>query len=266
MKKIYQTQITTLDSLIPYPDNAKNHDPEQVALLAGRIIVEGFNQPIVVDKDMVIVKGHGRRLAAIKAGLKEVPVIVLDDLSPVEIKAARLADNIIAERSSYDNEKLSLEIEGLKEIDFDIKEIGFDDSTLHKMDLSSLSESGEATDSDSGDESNYTRKIETPIYEPTGEQPDVADLYETDKVGRILEKIELIEDMPETLTNFLRLAAYRHTVFKYDKIAEYYAHAPAEIQDLMEQSALVIIDFNRAVEDGYVRMSEELRGAYAEQK
>jgi DNA modification methylase len=133
--KNYATKLVDLDTLIPYPDNPKLHDDEQVALLAGRISKEGFNQPIVVDPDMVIVKGHGRRLAATKLGLEKVPVIVLDDLTKAEIKAARLADNAILQRTGYDNEKLKLEIEGLGELDIDLFDVGFDDNFLGTLEV-----------------------------------------------------------------------------------------------------------------------------------
>ena len=117
---IYSTVVVDLDSLIPYPDNPKNHDDEQIALLAGRIAKEGFNQPIVVDENNVIVKGHGRRLAAQKLNLKKVPVVVLEGLSPAEVKAARLADNQIPIKTDYDQDKMKLELEGLVDLDIDL--------------------------------------------------------------------------------------------------------------------------------------------------
>ena len=64
--------------------------------------------------------------------------------------------------------------------------------------------------------------------------------------------------MPAEVKSFLTAAAARHTVFRYDKIAEYYAHAPAEVQRLMETSALVIIDFDQAIELGFVKMTKDI--------
>jgi hypothetical protein len=65
--------------------------------------------------------------------------------------------------------------------------------------------------------------------------------------------------------NFLIDAAKRHTVFNYEKIADYYAHASKEMQQLMERSALVIIDFEKAIEYGYVKLSDDIRKQYLEE-
>jgi ParB-like chromosome segregation protein Spo0J len=79
-------------SLTPYSNNAKTHPVEQVDKIAASIASFGFDQPIVVDGDGVIIKGHGRREASLRLGLDNVPVLVRTDLSVAEIKAARLAD------------------------------------------------------------------------------------------------------------------------------------------------------------------------------
>ena len=85
---------------------------------------------------------------------------------------------------------------------------------------------------------HYTHKITSPVYEPKNEKPDLS-----------------------TLTDSGRTDA-RHTVFDYAKIADYYAHASKEMQELMEDSALVIIDFGKAIEKGYIRLSDEIRNEY----
>ena len=68
--------------------------------------------------------------------------------------------------------------------------------------------------------------------------------------------------MPDDVRRFLNMAADRHRVFQYAKIADYYTHATPEVQELMEQSALVIIDFEKAIEEGYARVSDSMREAY----
>jgi DNA modification methylase len=133
--KNYTSKLINLDSIIPYPDNPKIHDDEQIALLAGRIAKEGFNQPIVVDHNMVIVKGHGRRLAATKLGLEKVPVVVLNDLTKAEIKAARIADNQVSLLTGYDDTRLKLELEGLAELDISLDDLGFKLDDLDDLDL-----------------------------------------------------------------------------------------------------------------------------------
>jgi len=89
-------KLTPIADIKPYDNNVKKHDEAQVAGIAESIKKFGWDQPIVVDKDMVIIKGHGRRLAALKLGLGGVPVLIRDDLTPDQVRAARLADNRVA--------------------------------------------------------------------------------------------------------------------------------------------------------------------------
>lgn len=112
-----------------------------------------------------------------------------------------------------------------------------------------------------GKDNAYTKKIQAPIYEPKGEKPSLGELMDQKKTMELSAEIEST-DIPEELKTFLRAAAHRHTVFNYEKIAEYYAHAPADIQALMEKSALVIIDFGKAIENGFVAMTKEIAEAY----
>lgn len=86
----------------------------------------GFDQPIVVDKDMVIIKGHGRLLAHKKLGSELIPIVMRDDLSTALVKASRIADNKSNE-SEWDLDLLAIEFDDLKELDFDLELTGFDD-------------------------------------------------------------------------------------------------------------------------------------------
>ena len=126
-----QIKQIPLDDIKPYQNNAKSHPQSQIDLLVKQI-AEGFDQPIVVDKNMVIIKGHGRRLAAMQMGLKTVPVIVRDDLTPQQVKAARIADNKLAE-TDWDMELLAQELEALDVGGFDLLDLGFDDSELEGL-------------------------------------------------------------------------------------------------------------------------------------
>lgn len=104
----------------------------------------------------------------------------------------------------------------------------------------------------------YTRAIEAPAYTPTLEEPPpITELMNPDRYKALLLEIDN-STLPEEEKDFLRVAASRHIVFSYDKIAEYYAHASKELQELMEDSALVIIDFSRAIELGFTQLSEEI--------
>jgi ParB-like chromosome segregation protein Spo0J len=117
--------------LIPYTNNPKEHPDEQVQKIASSIKNYGFDQPIVVDEDNEIIKGHGRLQAAELLGMETVPVLRRDDLTDAEKKAARIADNKSAE-SPWDDDLLSLEVEQVAD-DFDPVELGFDDDELDDL-------------------------------------------------------------------------------------------------------------------------------------
>jgi len=114
------------------------------------------------------------------------------------------------------------------------------------------------------DEQKYTTKIGAPIYEPKNKQPHILELVDKSKTHRLMKEIDQ-SNLSYEEKNFLIDAAKRHSVFNYEKIADYYAHASPEMQHLMERSALVIIDFNKAIEYGYIQLSDEIRKQYLEE-
>lgn len=130
-------------TLTPYANNAKIHTTEQIDKIAGQISAFGFDQPIVVDKEFVIIKGHGRREAALRLGLKQVPVVVAEHLDEYQTKAARIADNKVAE-ADYDEDKLKFDLGTLQHHDFNLKLTGFDlgeiDKLLEDSDVTSTDE------------------------------------------------------------------------------------------------------------------------------
>lgn len=121
----FTVEMKPPNSLIPYIHNPKAHPETQIKKIAGSLAEYKFDQPIVVDKDLVIIKGHGRLQAALALGLEAVPVIVRRDLTPAQAKAARLADNKVAESAWFEGE-LGLEMQSLKEMDFDLNLTGFE--------------------------------------------------------------------------------------------------------------------------------------------
>jgi DNA modification methylase len=118
-----------INSVIPYVNNTKKHPSEQVDKIAGSIAEFGFDQPIVVDGEGVVIKGHGRLLASRKLNLSQVPVLVRTDLTPMQVKAARIADNRVAE-SEWDDEMLRIELGELKDMNFDLSLTGFEAKEL----------------------------------------------------------------------------------------------------------------------------------------
>jgi hypothetical protein len=103
----------------------------------------------------------------------------------------------------------------------------------------------------------YTTKIKLPIYEPSEKKPDLVSLSDDKKVVSLVNEIQS-SGLPTDEKRFLIDAAQRHRVFNYRKIADYYSHSGPEMRRLMEKSALVIIDLNAAIENGYVRLTREL--------
>ena len=237
MKQI-EIKYKSIKDLKPYKKNAKKHPKEQIERIANSIKEFGFTQPVIIDKDNYVVAGHGRILGAKKAGVKNIPTVCLEDLTEEQIKAYRLVDNKTNE-SAWDEVLLSQELEELQE-SITMSLFGFD-----------LAEEIEK------EESKYSMEINIPHYEIKGEMPDLSELVDKTKTNELLNNIKE-SNVPEEIKKFLRLGAYRHLKFNYSKIAEFYAQADKETQELMEQSALVIIDFDDALKNGYVQLSNKL--------
>lgn len=228
-----------VDELIPYENNPRKND-EAVDKVALSISAFGFKVPIVIDANNVIVTGHTRLKAAKKLGIKTVPCIKADDLTDEQIKAFRLADNKVAEFSEWDEEKLMKELEEMGDIDMSLYGFEFPDD-----------------DDEDGEDDTYSDNTNVPQYDIQGEQPDLSELVDTGKTQELLEEIEN-SDLSYDEKEFLRKAAQRHLVFNYKKVAEYYANASEEMQALMEKSALVIIDYNDAIMNGFTNLSKKI--------
>jgi len=138
------TYVATTD-LIPYANNARSHSDQQVAQVAASIKEFGFNNPILIDEHNGVIAGHGRLAAAQKLNMKTVPTILLEGLSEAQRKAYVIADNKLTENSRWDFDLLSLEIEQLKDLDFDVALLGFSEVELdgisaEEIDMSVLDE------------------------------------------------------------------------------------------------------------------------------
>ena len=108
-----------------------------------------------------------------------------------------------------------------------------------------------------GDDTKYSRAIKVPQYNPSEIKPHIDSLVDYHKYSKLLADIKN-SIVSEEEKKFLKLAASRHIVFNYAKIADYYAHADKEMQELMEQSALVILDIDDAIANGYVKLSAKM--------
>ena len=231
--------------------NNPRNNKEAIDKVASSIQEFGFKVPIVIDKDNVVITGHTRLLASKKLGLKEVPVIRADDLTEAQVKAFRIADNKTSEYATWDEELLNIELEQLEEMNFNLDDLNIDYSDFDlEIDLEDIEEEFES-------DNVYTKEINIPHYEITGECPLLTDLVKEEKTNSLIESINN-SNIPQGIKDFLIKASYRHLAFNYQNIAEYYAHADKEVQELMEESALVIIDYDNAIRNGYVQIKEAI--------
>lgn len=241
-----------------YKRNARTHSGEQVKRIAESIQEFGFLNPILLDSaTKEIIAGHGRLLAARELGLETVPVVVYSHLTDTQKKAYTLADNKLALDAGWDDELLKLELEELKLEDFDLDIIGFGD-----FDFSlNLPEDDDLKKEDKT-ENPYSQKTDSILYQPSQDKkPEISELYDDHKTNKLLIEIEQ-SHISSSDKEFLIKAAHRHTVFNYKNIAEYYCHSNKDVQQLMQKSALIILDFDYAIKEGYIKLSQTLNEIY----
>lgn len=229
-----------LADIKPYAKNQKKHPETQVKNIATSIQKYGFVQPVVLDTNNEVIIGHGRLLAAKQLKMKQIPCVYAENLTDEQIRELRIIDNKLNE-SEWDIDFLKLDLDELDFSDFDI-DFG-------------LSDEEEVAEDD--DENIYTSEINIPQYDIVGDKPKISELVDTQKSKELIEEIEN-SGLNDEIKNFLIKAAERHNVFDYRKIAEYYAQATEEVQRLMEKSALVIIDYDDAIKNGYVNFKKGL--------
>lgn len=150
--------LKNVEEITPYAKNARTHSEAQVSQIASSIIEFGFTNPILVDSEQGIIAGHGRLMAAKKLGMTQVPVVVLDHLTPAQKKAYIIADNKLAELAGWDENILAQELADLRDADYNLDVIGFNDQELEEL-FSSLYE----TDSNSEQENEVPLAEENPV-------------------------------------------------------------------------------------------------------
>ena len=120
MNKVSEMNLVDVDKLIPYVNNARTHSKEQINKLRASIREFGFINPVIIDRDYNVIAGHGRILASQEEGIDKVPCVFVDYLTDAQKKAYIIADNRMALDADWDEELLKIEIESLKDEDFDI--------------------------------------------------------------------------------------------------------------------------------------------------
>lgn len=175
-----EIKYRAVSALIPYANNARKHDEKNVAEIAAAISRFGFLDPVAVDKDGVLVWGHGRVLAAQRLNITKIPVIELPaDLSTDQLKALRLQHNQLATKSGWDVDKLAAELDSLDVSGFDIGSIGFSDKELNDL-LGSLDALEVPTFAPANPPVAATPQPAAPPPNLTAYSPPEADELETD--------------------------------------------------------------------------------------
>lgn len=126
-------EYKSVNDLIPYVNNSRTHSKDQVQQIASSIKEFGFTNPILLDGENGIIAGHGRLQAAKLLKIDSVPTIQLDGLTEAQKKAYVIADNKLALNAGWDDEVLRIEIEALKNMDFDISLLGFDEQEISSI-------------------------------------------------------------------------------------------------------------------------------------
>lgn len=219
-----------------------------IEALKKSLIKHGFSLPFAVWKsgeDYYTVDGHTRQKA-----LKE---LISEGVEvPKELKAFEI-------EAKDRKEAISILVEV-----FNQKHNAFDSGVLiNWMEMEQVEI--ETADINIGGlskkDTEYSKKIESPKYEVKSKKPDISELIDTTKYNRLVKGIDE-SGLSEEEKNFLKLASTRFIEFRFSKIAEYYAHSGKEVQELIEKNALVIIDFNSAIENGFVKLNEEIEHLY----
>lgn len=235
-----------LSTLRENPDNPQTVTEGEFGKLRDSMRrLHGFlrTRPLLVEADGTIKCGNKRFRALVQNGVRMVPaeyVRRLSDYTPEEVREFLIQDNI--QRGEWDVEKL-------------LEQYSLEELSAMGGGLDELIAEAESRSAEEGFE--YSSKIEAPQYNITGENPALEELYDSEKADELAREVDEA-DVPRNVKKFLRLAAMRHVVFNFRNIAEYYAHADAKVQRLMEKSALVIIDFEDAIKNGFVMVSEKM--------
>jgi hypothetical protein len=225
------------------PGNPRRGNIDAVAKSLERF---GQRKPVTVTADGTVTAGNHTLQAARQLGWTHIAVVTEDD-DDRTAKAWALADNRIGDLGEYDDADLLAMIESVGDEDL-LYDASYDAGIISDL-LAGME--------DRGSEDNYVRSIEPPVYEMKGEKPEVDDLTDIGYYQELVTEISA-SGVDEDVKEFLMAAAERHVKFNFSTIAEFYAHADGETQGLMERSGLVIIDFDKAIENGFIRLSERI--------
>ena len=242
-----QSTLTTTD----YPVDAiifAEYNPRQLSEAQHQDLTDsikrfGLVDPLIInthkDRKNILIGGHQRCKIAKELKYKTVPCVEVS-LTPDKERELNIRLNRNTGEWDWDALANYFDVE-------DLTDWGFTDDELQFW----------------GDEpeNRLSRSIEVPVYEPKNEKPPIDELFDSKKTKELIKVIEN-SSLSTAEKEFLKKASERHIVFNYSKIADYYANSDKEVQELMEDSALVIIDYNKAIESGFVEMNKKIRSLY----
>lgn len=234
--------IVDIDSVETHPNNVRQGD---IGAISESLKVHGQYRPIVVDKRTNrILAGNHTWKAAKTLGWTQINAGFIETKDDDEALRILIADNRTTDLASYDDAELANLLKQLAETDEGLLGTAFDgddlDQLLNDLEQNNTNES----------ENNYSQAVKVPQYEIVGEEPTPQELFDSNKTDALIKEIQE-SDIPDDIKKFLIAGASRHTVFNYAKIAEFYPHQTPETQRLMEKSALIIIDANDAIANGF---------------
>lgn len=228
--------------------NYRKHSNKNKELIKKSLKECGAGRSIVIDSEDNIIAGNGiyEQAQSLKIPTKivetdgnELVVVKRTDLKTNDDKRKQLA---VMDNSTSDS----------SEFDFELLGADFDNDTLEDWGI-------ELNNKELV--SKYTRKISVPTYEIKGDNPSLSELYNTDKADELKSEINELK-CNEDIKQFLLSASTRLYEFRYDKIAEFYAHQDKDIKEVMQKLALVIIDLKNAVSNGYVELNNFIEDCF----
>ena len=229
--------------------NYRKHNDKNKKLIKKSLQECGAGRSIIIDNEGEIIAGNGVYEQAQKLGLKtkivetdgsELVVVKRTDLATDDEKRKALAvmDNSTSDTSEFDLELLTADftVDELEDFGIELPE-----------------------EKESNEDEKYSIKITPPIYSPKKKnKPKLSECVDLEKYNQLKKEIESDKNISDEERTLLLLASTRHICFNYENIAEYYCHCSDNTKSLMEKNALVIVDVNKAIEFGFVKLTEEI--------
>lgn len=246
--------MSKISDLIPDDKNYNLGNEAGNAMIEKSLRNLGAGRSILIDKNNRIIAGNKTVENAAAIGLENLQIVESDGTKIIAVKRTdidldskkgrelALADNATSKANIVWNH------ENLKDDwgDDELKGWGIEGETGIE------------------DDDFYTKNITAPTYTPSEEKPKFEQLVNREKAEDFIKIINENSELTGEEKEFLTIAAFRHYVFDYGKIADFYAHSPKHVQEIMEKLALVIIDFKQAIEGGYVKLQADIMDTYLE--